>query len=109
MDINHNESFSNSEPAIQKQTLQTLQSNVQVNLQTQISGNNTIHLGVNEKQKKQRRKKTDGGPRDWICDICQKSYLSLPALSSHKKAKHNVEPEKKSRGRPRKNVIKKNN
>lgn len=65
---------------------------------------NPTEPAVVEKQKKQRRKKTDNIARDFVCDICQKSYLSLPALSSHKKTKHNVEPEKKSRGRPRKNV-----
>ena len=39
------------------------------------------------------------------CDICEKSYLSMPALGNHKNTKHSSQTqpiEKKSRGRPRK-------
>ena len=104
MENNQNGLPLNSEPAITKGETAENKGSVQENNQSINVQTNPNEATVVEKQKKQRRKKTDNISRDFVCDICQKSYLSLPALSSHKKMKHNVEPEKKSRGRPRKNV-----
>ena len=104
----NNNQFSNSNATLPanhntQNAFQTMTNNDQQKL---ISTVNNINEFVSiDKQKKTRRKKADNCPRDFVCDICQKTYLSAPALSSHKKAKHNIEPEKKSRGRPRKNVI----
>jgi hypothetical protein len=65
------------------------------------------------KQKRKRRSKNDAEGRSFKCSECGKSYLSQPALTNHKKSKHNygLNGEKKGRGRPRKNVriIPKNN
>lgn len=60
------------------------------------------------KQKRKRRSKNDAEGRSFKCSECGKSYLSQPALTNHKKSKHNygVNGEKKGRGRPRKNVNK---
>ena len=45
-----------------------------------------------------------------MCE-CGKSYLSAPALTNHKKTKHNSNDPtmKRGRGRPRKNVYLDNN
>lgn len=56
------------------------------------------------KEKRHRRSKNDQEGRKYVCDICQKSYLSPPALSSHRKNKHFQNEAKKGRGRPRKYV-----
>lgn len=57
-----------------------------------------------QKEKRHRRSKNDPVGRKYICDLCSKSYLSAPALSSHRKTKHFQNEEKKGRGRPRKYV-----
>ena len=57
-----------------------------------------------QKEKRHRRSKNDPVGRKYICDICSKSYLSAPDLSSHRKTKHFQNEEKKGRGRPRKYV-----
>ena len=50
------------------------------------------------------------GEKPFKCEICNKSYLSAPALIAHKKTKHGfvIEGEKKGRGRPRKDNINNN-
>ena len=67
-----------------------------------------------EKNSLSRRKsKNESEGRDFLCDICHKSYLSNPALYTHKKLKHekNKQPSK-GRGRPKKDqnedIIEKN-
>jgi hypothetical protein len=67
--------------------------------------NNNSDPDVNERIRR-RRSKNDPEGRNFICDECGKSYLSIPALTMHKKTKHNygVDGEKKGRGRPRKIV-----
>jgi hypothetical protein len=63
--------------------------------------------GLN-KQKRKRRSKNDSDGRSFKCVECGKSYLSMPALTNHRKTKHDFgkDGEKKGRGRPRKNVKK---
>jgi hypothetical protein len=59
-------------------------------------------------EKRKRRSKHEAEGRDFRCEICEKSYLSQPALNNHKNTKHLIHSgviEKKSRGRPRKYVI----
>ena len=54
-----------------------------------------------------RRSKNEQEGRIYQCEICEKSYLSQPALNNHKKNKHQelyANVEKRGRGRPRKNV-----
>ena len=55
--------------------------------------------------KRKRRSKNDQVGRNFECDICHKTYLSDPALNSHKKSKHSdeIKDPKRGRGRPRKN------
>jgi hypothetical protein len=57
--------------------------------------------------KRKRRSKNEKDGRNFKCEICEKSYLSQPALTNHKKSKHHQnDPEfKRGRGRPRKYVI----
>lgn len=62
----------------------------------------------NQKQKRHRRSKNDAEGRKYECTECGKSYLSLPALTNHKKTKHGFgadEGDKKRRGRPRKEQV----
>lgn len=58
------------------------------------------------RNKRKRRSKNDYDGRDFVCEICGNAYLSLPALTNHKKMKHETEKlvEKRGRGRPRKSV-----
>lgn len=60
----------------------------------------------NGDSKRKRRSKNDQNGRKYTCE-CGKSYLSQPALTNHKKTKHEVSniSAKRGRGRPRKNVI----
>ena len=62
-------------------------------------------MNKSEKRRKRRSKNEQEG-RCFRCPDCGKSYLSQPALTNHKKTKHdyNINGEKKGRGRPRKNV-----
>ena len=56
--------------------------------------------------KQKRRSRFELKGRSNVCH-CGQSYLSEPALLNHKRLKHNyVEPIKKSRGRPKKVIIK---
>jgi hypothetical protein len=60
-------------------------------------------------KKRKRRSKNDLDGRLHQCE-CGKSYLSLLALSNHKKNKHNIIDQselslKRGRGRPKKAVI----
>lgn len=57
------------------------------------------------KSKRKRRSKHEREGRNFICEICDKSYLSQPALNNHKNTKHSIQGEiieKRARGRPRK-------
>lgn len=56
-------------------------------------------------KKRNRKSKNDQNGRKYQCSICQKSYLSAPALASHRKKKHFKNEEKKERGRPKKYVF----
>ncbi len=55
--------------------------------------------------KRKRRSKNEVEGRSFVCD-CGKSYLSQPALTNHRKTKHDLDKntEKRGRGRPKKNV-----
>lgn len=57
--------------------------------------------GLNQRK---RRSKRDLAGRTFDCRLCNKSYLSYPALYTHAKTKHssNPMPTKNIRGRPRK-------
>lgn len=63
----------------------------------------TCKVGIRGSQKK-RRSKHDKEGRSYQCTLCEKSYLSYPALYTHAKTKHagDPSPTKNSRGRPRK-------
>jgi len=54
-----------------------------------------------EKKRNKRRSKNDNDGRSYICQSCQKSYLSYPALYTHIKTKHNTAGQASSRGRGR--------
>lgn len=43
---------------------------------------------INKKEKKRRRKKIDNSERKYQCPDCDKSYLSEPALFTHRRIKH---------------------
>jgi hypothetical protein len=53
-----------------------------------------------------RRSKNDIEGRTFQCKLCQKSYLSYPALYTHCKQKHNTNNSSgRGRGRPKKDII----
>ena len=53
-----------------------------------------------------RRSKNDTEGRTFQCKLCQKSYLSYPALYTHCKQKHNTNNSSgRGRGRPKKDII----
>ena len=65
----------------------------------------TVKKTFNSEQKRKRRSKNEVEGRSFVCE-CGKSYLSQPALTNHKKTKHEADKntEKRGRGRPKKNV-----
>ena len=68
---------------------------------------NNINEINQEKLRRTRRSKSVIEGRNFKCPECGKCYLSSPALTNHRKTKHNygTEGEKKGRGRPRKEQI----
>lgn len=44
------------------------------------------------RSKKRRRGKISADKRNYLCNFCQNSYLSYPALYTHKRNKHNIIP-----------------
>jgi len=60
--------------------------------------------------KRHRRGKCEISDRLYKCPECDKSYLSGPALTNHRRIKHKMvtENEKKSRGRPKKEIQQEN-
>lgn len=60
-----------------------------------------------QKSKRHRRSKNDNDGRNHRCPECGKCYLSAPALTNHRKTKHDYgkDGEKKGRGRPRKEPV----
>lgn len=73
----------------------------QINLQPPNSGNNTT---LQEKAKRRRRTNSEIQEKNFKCPDCNKCYLSGPALTTHRKTKHNlvIQGEKRNRGRPNK-------
>ena len=62
---------------------------------------------MNAEQQRRSRYEKDG--RDYKCQVCERTYLSYPAMYAHMKNKHAVDPQQqnqtaagKSRGRPKK-------
>lgn len=62
------------------------------------SKNLNFNKEEDDKAKRGRRSKADVDGRSYECNLCHKSYLSYPALYTHKKIKHkeNSEPAKDS-------------
>jgi len=58
-------------------------------------------LAEEDRKRNKRRSKNDNDGRSHICQICNKSYLSYPALYTHIKTKHNNNGKSSSRGRGR--------
>ena len=70
-------------------------------------GVNPQSTNSEQKMKRHRRSKNDNDGRNFKCPDCGKCYLSAPALTNHRKTKHDYgkDGEKKGRGRPRKEPI----
>ena len=68
---------------------------------------NISNENLQEKIRRTRSSKNVIEGRNFKCPECGKCYLSSPALTNHRKTKHNygTEGEKKGRGRPRKEQI----
>ena len=57
-----------------------------------------------QNQNQYRRSKKDNEGRDFKCQICEKTYLSNPAMYNHMKNKHAMDPtanKTSNRGRPK--------
>ena len=92
------------EPATNPQSNQETSSNAPIKVAEEEAKVPQSANANEQKEKRHRRSKNDPIGRKYICDLCSKSYLSAPALSSHRKTKHFQNEEKKGRGRPRKYV-----
>ena len=90
------------------------ESNINENNENNRNNNNQYSITFNisnenlqKKIRRTRRSKNVIEGRNFKCSQCGKCYLSSPALTNHKKTKHNYGSEvgKKGRGRPRKEQI----
>ena len=108
--------FNNQSQTNQNQSLYPNNQFPQNNLQTK-SEENTIFLDENYEGNTQdkkddihrRRSKNDTEGRTFICELCGKSYLSYPALYTHRKQKHNTNLSSgRGRGRPKKDISEQN-
>ena len=71
--------------------------------------NNPNNANEGKKPPRKRVKKEESGQRNFKCEICQKEYLSHPALYTHYKKKHNKKIKtEKPKGRPKNNSEKDN-
>lgn len=73
----------------------------------EMSQDNNTNVNRIVREKRKRRSKHDYEGRSFRCPECGKSYLSMPALTNHRKAKHDYGKfgERKGRGRPRKEPL----
>ena len=85
----------NSENIIQGNSIAHEDKNAANDLSDENDDNNRKHL------KRRSKKEVEG--RNYICRMCNKSYLSYPALYTHYKQKHNTNNSSgRGRGRPKK-------
>ena len=81
---------------------QTINQNQLISNQVNIENNESNSKNESE-EKRKRRTKNDNSGRTFICKLCDKSYLSYPALYTHCKQKHNTcNTSGRGRGRPKK-------
>ena len=71
------------------------------------SNSQNLSMNISEEKKNtkhlKRRSKSEVDGRNFICKMCNKSYLSYPALYTHYKLKHNTNNSSgRGRGRPKK-------
>ena len=76
------------------------------NIINDTENNNNNNNSKGGKVRKKRRGKNEIEGRNFICEKCNKSYLSAAALINHNKSKHSelLEISQKKRGRPRKEI-----
>ena len=92
--------MSNNNPPLNNQFIQTPN-----HLNSEGSENDSKKLGKDNAHIR-RRSKNDTEGRTFQCKLCQKSYLSYPALYTHCKQKHNTNNSSgRGRGRPKKDII----
>ena len=81
---------------------QTINQNQLISNQVNIENNESNSKNESE-EKRKRITKNDNSGRTFICKLCDKSYLSYPALYTHCKQKHNTcNTSGRGRGRPKK-------
>jgi hypothetical protein len=91
-----------------------IQNHLQINPKLQKKNENLSELSIQNKvendkenephiQKRKRTTKKESDIRNYKCSLCDKSYLSYPALYTHCKQKHNTNNHSgRGRGRPKK-------
>ena len=100
----------------QNQIYQNRNNYIQNNIQTKSEENTNLiedNYNENSQEKKEdthkRRSKNDTEGRTFVCQLCGKSYLSYPALYTHRKQKHNTNLSSgRGRGRPKKDISEQN-
>lgn len=98
-----NEQFGKKEQEISNQ----MNSEKNLSSPSERNENENNNIPTNSKIKRHRRGKEETSGRSFQCPDCNKCYLSAPALTNHRKTKHDYGKEggKKGRGRPRKEAI----
>ena len=92
----------NQNPEQSELNYQTINQNQLISNQVNIENNESNSKNESE-EKRKRRTKNDNSGRTFICKLCDKSYLSYPALYTHCKQKHNTcNTSGRGRGRPKK-------
>ena len=92
----------NQNPEQNELNYQTINQNQLISNQVNIENNESNSKNESE-EKRKRRTKNDNSGRTFICKLCDKSYLSYPALYTHCKQKHNTcNTSGRGRGRPKK-------
>jgi hypothetical protein len=112
-DQNYNQTY-NPQPQTNQQNI-LYQNNNQFsqNILQPKSEENIDENYENSQEKKEdthkRRSKNDTEGRTFVCQLCGKSYLSYPALYTHRKQKHNTNLSSgRGRGRPKKDISEQN-
>lgn len=107
-DVNNN-IYNNNNQLLRenKNGIENLYENNIINNNISNSNDNENNNNLESKLKRRRRGKDEVNERNYRCPDCNKCYLSVPALTNHRKTKHNYgqEFEKKGRGRPRKEAL----
>ena len=112
-DQNYNQTYNLQSQTNQQNLLYQNNNQYSQNILQPKSEENIDENYENSQEKKEdthkRRSKNDTEGRTFVCQLCGKSYLSYPALYTHRKQKHNTNLSSgRGRGRPKKDISEQN-